>query len=298
MKPQAGPEYALPTSLAEAVGLLGRWAGAARIVAGGTDVLPDLRRNKLQPRCLIDITRIAELGEIEVTEGYVQVGAAVTFAAIKEHPLLPARVPALVEAAGAVGALAIQNAATWAGNLVQAMPAADGAIVALALEAEAHIVDAAGAAWQPVESLFLGPGLSAVDPTRQIVTHIRFALPDGRWGSAWGRLGRRPSLVLPVLNCAVSLGLDAGGQRVEWARIALGPVAPCPYRARAAEALLIGQAAAPETWAEAARAAQAEANPRDSLTRASRVYRLAVIPALLQDALTLAAARTAARPAR
>lgn len=288
-------EYLFPASVEEALAQLGQYGGRARIIAGGTDVMPDVRRAKIHPRCLVDVTRIPGLDRIEITEDFVTVGAAVTFAAIKESPFLNRHVHALADAARSVGAVAIQNAATWAGNVVQAMPAADGAIVAIALEAQARVVDAGGAAWRSVESLFLGPGVSAVDPSRQLITHIRFPRPHSPWGTAWNRVGRRPALVLPILNCAVKLCLDPGSGRIAHACIALGPVAPRPFRAREAEAFLKGRPPGAEPFAQAARMAQRESNPRSSVMRASREYRLAVLPSLVSDALAVAAERASSR---
>lgn len=282
-------EYLTPSTVEEALGLLEARAGQALVIAGGTDVLPDLRRGRRAPQLLVDVTRIPELNSIQVGETYVQVGAATTFAEIKEHPFLNERVPALAEAARSVGALAIQTAATWAGNLVQAMPAADGAVVALALEAKARVLDAAGATWQPVESLFLGPGKSAIDPTRQIVTCIRFPIPAGAWGTAWRRIGRRPSLVLPILNCAVKIELQR--DRIGRAAVALGPVAPRPFRAVETEAFLAGKLITAGLFKEAGQIAREESNPRGSIMRASREYRLEVIPVLVSDALTVACRR-------
>ncbi len=252
-----------------------------------------IRKGEVAPRCLVDITRIPDLDRIAVTDDFVEVGAAVTFAALIDSPFLNQHVPALADAARSVGAIPIQNAATWVGNIVQAMPAADGAIVALALEAQARVVDRSAAEWRPVESLFRGPGVSAVDPTRQIVTHVRFPRHRLPWSTAWRRVGRRPSLVLPILNCAVKLCLDAGGGggRIERATVALGPVAPRPFRAREAEGFLRGQPPTPEVFAQAARIVQGESDPRSSATRASRAYRLAAIPPLVGDALATAAAR-------
>lgn len=300
-------EYFYPSSVEEAITHLETYDGEARIIAGGTDVMPDIRKQKINPRCLVDITRIPGLGQIKVMEDFIEVGAAVTFAAIKDSLFLNQHVHALADAARSVGAIAIQNAATWVGNIVQAMPAADGAIIAIALEAEAHLVDSHGAEWQPVESLFRGPGVSTVDPSRQLITHIRFPRPQspcsstgsGQWGTTWKRIGRRPSLVLPILNCAVKLCLDTEAMRIEHAAIALGPVAPRPFRAREAEAFLKGQPPAAEIFAQAARITQGESNPRSSMMRASREYRLAVIPTLVGDALTIAAerARNATRSA-
>ncbi len=354
-------EYLIPDTIDEALRLLGAHAGQAMIIAGGTDVLPDLRKGKHAPACLVDVTRIPELMRIEVDfrhslsgleasagfsdsrerpakasipedyldindsqpelealagfsglregpaeasipenhlniyrkGGYVTVGAAVTFAMLREHPYLQAHVHALVEAAASVGAAPIQAAATWGGNLVQAMPAADGAIIAIALDAELHVVDAAGERWLPVLSSFLGPGRSAIDPTRQLITAIRFAIPATPWGTAWRRAGRRPSLILPTLNCAVQLVLDERGERITEAAIALGPVAACPHRAAEAESYLIGRAPGPEAFAEAARLAACDANPRSSIHRASREYRLAILPVLVAEALGEAAERAA-----
>jgi CO/xanthine dehydrogenase FAD-binding subunit len=297
-------EYLIPTSIAEAIGLLDTYHGEARIIAGGTDVMPDMRRQKIRPRCLVDITRIPGLDQITVMEDFIEVGAAVTFAAIKDSLFLNQHVHALADAARSVGAVAIQNVATWVGNIVQAMPAADGAIVAIALEAEARLVDRHGARWRPVESLFSGPGVSAVDPSRQFVTHIRFPHPQSPWGTAWARVGRRPSLVLPILNCAVKLCLapldvpgngdsEREGMQIAHACVALGPVAPRPFRARQAELFLSGQPPTAEVFAQAARIAQGESNPRSSIMRASRDYRLTIIPSLVSDALAVAAARAA-----
>jgi len=291
-------DYLYPESVGEALECLEAHDGRARVIAGGTDVLPDVRKGKIVPDCLVDVTRIPDLGAIEVAESTVTVGAAVTFAAIQEHAYLNERVHALVEAARSVGAAAIQNAATWVGNIVQGMPAADGAIVAIALGAEAHVVDREGARWKPVESLFEGPGISAVDPTRQIVTAICFPRPESRTGTAWRRVGRRSALVLPILNCAVRvcLGPDAAsgtGQgpatgRITRAAIALGPVAPRPQRMRQAESFLSGRAPTADVVARAADLAAGEAQPRTSVMRASRDYRLRIIPVLVTDALNAA----------
>jgi carbon-monoxide dehydrogenase medium subunit len=282
-------QYLIPGSVEEAVHSLETHHGQAQIIAGGTDILFDIRQGKRNPRCLVDITRIPELKQIEVTDEFVKIGAAVTFADIKDSPFLNQHVHALADAARSVGVIGIQTAATWVGNIVQAMPAADGAVVALALRAEARIVDSHGAEWRPVETLFLGPGASAIDPTHELVTHIRF--PSTSTSTSWQRIGRRSSLVLPILNCAVQLSLALDEVCIERATIALGPVAPRPFRARQAEAFLQGQAPVEAVFAQAARIAQDEAQPRSSIMRASREYRLAIVPVLVGDALSVAAER-------
>ncbi|MGE5264120.1 MAG: FAD binding domain-containing protein [Acidobacteriota bacterium] len=287
-------EYCIPGSVTEALKILAAHRGRAMIIAGGTDAMPDIRRGKKKPHCLVDITRIPGLDAVAVEEEFVDVGAAVTFSALRHHPYLQSRFHALTEASAAVGAPDIQNVATWAGNLVQAMPAADGAIVALALDAQALVEDVEGARWQPVADLFAGPGRSKIDPTCQILTHLRFPIPDRVWGTAWRRIGRRDSLVLPILNCAVMLEVAEG--RVAEARIAVGPVAPVPFRAVAAEAFLVGKLPGEAAFRKAARIVQAESDPRSSRTRASREYRLAVLTDLIHEALSSAALKADLEP--
>ncbi len=282
-------DYLFPTTPQQALEMLHACAGHARIVAGGTDILLDIEQGKHTPACLVDITRIPELGAIEVGDGWATIGAAVPFVALREHPYLASHFHALVDAAASVGALAIQTSATWVGNLVQAMPAADGAIIATALDAEVRVLDMKRERWRPVAELYAGPGRSTIDSTREIVTHIRFPIPPGAWGTAWRRAGRRPALVLPTLNCAVKVVLDGG--LIVSAAIAMGPVGPCPIRAHDAEAFLAGRGARPELLAEAARLALCDADPRSSVLRASREYRLAVLPVLVEEALALAVRR-------
>jgi carbon-monoxide dehydrogenase medium subunit len=159
----------------------------------------------------------------------------------------------------------------------------------LALEGEACIAGVEGSVWRPVESLFEGPGVSVVNPTSQLVTHVRFDLPAARWGTAWRRAGRRPSLVLPILNCGVKLCLSSESDLIENAVIALGPVAPVPFRARDSERFLRGQPARSDLFEQAGRIARDESNPRGSFSRASREHRLAIIPYLVSSALREAA---------
>lgn len=287
-------EYLFPATVGEAAAMLAACEGRGRIIAGGTDILLDIEKGKQTPDCLIDITRIPELGQIDVEGGWATCGAAVPFVALREHSYFAAHVHVLVEAAAAVGALAIQSAATWVGNLVQAMPAADGAIVAVSLDAEVRLVDSSGVRWVRVAELYAGPGRSRVDSTRQLVTHIRFPIPDNPYGTAWRRAGRRPSLVLPTLNCAVKVVMTGGHTapgRIQTAAISMGPVGPCPVRSLSAEAFLSGRAPEPEVLAEAGRLALRDADPRTSVLRASREYRLAVLPVLVQEALETAVRR-------
>jgi len=280
--------YEKPGSVQEALALLTQYEGRAQIIAGGTDLIIELQEGRHSVECLIDVTRIPDLDRIEREGDWIVLGANVTFRQIKESLLLQDQARVLAEAAGTVGALQIQTMATLAGNVVSALPAADGCVALMTLDAEALVVDDSGEAWRPVGDLFLGPGKSAVDPRRQILTTLRFPAAGARQGSAWERIGRRRTLVLPILNCGVNLALDSDGQTIEWARIGLGPVAPVPFRARETEAFLQGRPANDETFARAGEIATAEAHPRTSRLRASKEYRLEVLKVLIRQGLARA----------
>jgi carbon-monoxide dehydrogenase medium subunit len=277
--------YLFPATVEQAVEILTAHAGRARVIAGGTDLMLKMRDGKVDALTLVDITRIAGLDRIEIGSEWITVGAGVTFAMLRDSPFLREHVRALVQAAGSVGAAPIQMMATWLGNIAQAMPAADGGVVALALDAEARVVDATGARWVAVETLYKDAKTSALDSTRQMISHLRFPGPRAGWGSAWQRYGRRPSLTLPILNCAVTLRLESRAAMIIAATLVLGPVATLPFRARNVETFLIGRRSDNAVIQQAATLAQTECHPHANPLRASGEYRSALIPTLVRDAL-------------
>ncbi len=289
--------YEIPTSVEEALDILAHYEGRAQLIAGGTDLIVELQEGKHEVECLVDVTRIPGLDGIELQDGQIVLGGNVTFRQIKNSPLLQEKARVLAEAAGTVGALQIQTVATLTGNVVSALPAADGSVALLALEAEVEVANAQGRAWRPVAETFLGPGNSAIDPRREMITAIRFPALAGRQGSAWERIGRRRALVLPILNCGVTVGLDDDGDTLAWARIGLGPVSPVPFRAREAEAFLAGRPANREIFSQAGEIASGEARPRTSLLRASKEYRQEVLKVLVRNGLTRAVAQARERDA-
>lgn len=285
-------DYLFPASVEEALEMLTAYDGQARVVAGGTDLILELQEGKRQVEALVDVTRIPGLDAIALDDGQITLGAAVTYRQVVDSPLLQARAAVLVEASRAVGSPQIRNVGTLAGNVVNAMPAADGAIALFALGAELEIAAPTGRRWVPIESLYEGPGRSRVDPSREMVTAIRFPALGERQGSAFERLARRKALALPVLNVAVVVTLDH--DTFERARIAIGPVAPQPFRARQAEEMLRNAPANLEMIQRAAELAAQEAQPRSSLLRASRAYRQETLPVLVRRALERAVSQAQA----
>jgi len=276
-------EYFCPRSIEEALDILQAYGGQARVIAGGTDLLLELRRGQLTADCLVDITSIEALQGIELVDGLIVIGAGITHNQAANSSLIKERASALAQATAQMGSPQIQNQATVVGNVVHAQPAADAAVALMALETEVEIVSPEGARWEPMEGLYLGVGRSKVDSTREIVTRLRFpALGEGE-ASAFLRLAKRKSLSLPMLNVAVVVSLKGG--RFEWARIALGPVAPKPHRARSAERLLKGKEVNLDSIEAAAEAAEAEAQPRSSRLRGSREYRRQMARVLTRRAL-------------
>ncbi|MEM3554781.1 MAG: FAD binding domain-containing protein, partial [Candidatus Micrarchaeaceae archaeon] len=132
-------QYYLASSVEDALEMLERWGGQARLIAGGTDVLIDVREGKYQPACLVDISRIPGLDDVGEDESFIIVGACTTFHNLWTSPLIQEKARLLAEAAGHLGAWTIQNVATLGGNVVTAQPAGDGSIALLALGAEAEI---------------------------------------------------------------------------------------------------------------------------------------------------------------
>ena len=264
--------YQRPKSLLEALGLLRKAKGKGRVIAGGTDILLQIRRREFRPESLVDITGIEGLSEIREEDGWIRIGAGVTHGEIARSGLIRREAAALARGCGEVGSPQIRHMGTLVGNVVTAQPAADGAIPLMALEAELKVVSEDGERWMALEDAYQGIGLSAVDPTREIAAEVRFKIPGRSSRTGFFRMARRKALALPVLNGAVSLSLSPSKDRIERARIAIGPVAEKPFRSRRAEAFLESSAVSPENLLEACRIASEEANPRTSI-RGSASYR-------------------------
>ena len=280
-----GVAYERPNSLSEALTLLDRAAGRGRVIAGGTDLILQLRQRVYRPGLLVDITGIEELKQVEENDGWIQIGAAVTHAEVAKNSLIQKGARALAEGCAKVGSPQIRNMATLVGNVISAQPAADGAIPLTALEAEIKVVSKAGERWVSMEEMYRAVGVSSVDASNELAMMVRFQKIRGRGQSRFFRVCRRKALSLPILNGAVVVLLNSSSNRIQEARIALGPVAEKPFRARRAEAYLQSKETSSENILVAARIAAGEANARTSLLRGSEVYRREMIRVYLERTL-------------
>jgi carbon-monoxide dehydrogenase medium subunit len=288
--------YLFPQTIEETLGMLRQHAGRARIIAGGTDLMLQIKQGKYQVETFVDITRVPELNGIRLTDdGYIWVGAATTHRQVWESPIIQEHASVLAEACRAVGALQIQNVGTLGGNVVNAMPAADGSIALTALSAEAQIAAPYERYWTDLLEVFSRPGVCKIDPSAELLVAFRFKALGRRAGSAFERLARRRALSLPILNCGVVVQLNEAGDRFEHAAIALGPVAPTPFRARGAEAILAGAPVNEDTIRAAAHRAMEESDPRSNILRASREYRKDMVEVLTRRALERAVQQALAR---
>ena len=269
--------YERAKDLNEALALLAQAGGKGRVIAGGTDLVLQLHQKEKQTDLLVDVTPIEELHRLCEEDGHIRIGAAVTHSAAAESPLLRREAAALAAGCGMVGSPQIRNIATLMGNVITAQPAADAAVPLTALEAELRVLSPAGERWVPMEAAYRGVGESAIDATREVAAEIRFRKLEAGAQTRFFRLARRRALALPVLNGAVFLWKDGEARRIHEARIALGPVAAQPFRARQAEACLISDRITAALLEETARLAAAEATPRTSLIRGSEEYRRAMI---------------------
>ncbi|CAG0937350.1 xanthine dehydrogenase FAD-binding subunit [Thermoflexales bacterium] len=277
-------DYHLPLSVDEAVGLLARYDGKARVVAGGTDLILDLRQGHAPPvEALIDVTRIIGLNEIREAADFIVIGAGVTHSQIVESQLLQQKATALVEASYVVGGPQVRNVATLGGNVAHALPAADGTTALNALDAEVEVASFSGRRWIPFTSLFLGPGKSAIDSTREILTALRFKATGENEASAFSRIMRPQGVALPIMNFAAKVRvLD---QQIEKVALAVAPVAPTPFRCQQTEAFFMGKPATSESIEAAVEVLLSECKPRTSPHRATGAYRQEVLPVLLRRTL-------------
>lgn len=282
-------EYHRPSTIEEAVALLARFGEDAKLMAGGTDLLVQMKNRWASPRHLIALKWIPGLDG--VTDGErVRIGALATHSRIKGSPLIRSRFPILIDALSRLGSQQIRNFATIGGNLCNAAPSADSAPALLALGAKVGLAGPRGKREMGLEGFFLAPGRTALNPD-EILESILLPSPPPFSCGAYIKHMRRAALDLPIVGVATQCTFTPDLKKMEDVRIGLGVCAPTPIRAKAAEAFLRGKPVEEEILNQGGTIASQEAKPRDTW-RGSASYRSDMIRELIHEAISLSRDRT------
>jgi CO/xanthine dehydrogenase FAD-binding subunit len=280
-------DYILSTSIDEALQALSAAPGPARPVAGGTDLLLDLQQGHTTPvHTLVDISRIPELQVLELRGDRLYIGAGVPVSAIASSPLVIQHAQAVAEACALIGGPQVRNTATLGGNVAHALPAADGTIGLVALDAAVEIAGLGGRRIVPILELFRGVGRTIICDTVELVVGFHLPLRKTGQGSAFFRVMRPQGVALPVINLAA--WLERQGDQITAVRIGVGPAGTTPQRAQAIETALCGQPFGPPAVQKAQALVDDTLHFRSSAARATAAYRYQLCKILLEDALTAA----------
>ena len=276
--------YIRPRTLEEAFAVLGEHGSAARVLAGGTDLLVRMRRGQVRPDVVVDVKGLDALRADVVDDGAVlRIGASAVIADVIAHPRVRRLFPALIESAAVVGSVQIRNRATLAGNICNASPAADTAPALLVYGAAVHVIRAGGSRRVPLADFFTGPGRTVL-ATGELVASIDLPIPTAAAGAAFGRVTRRRGVDLATVNlcCLVTASGDT--------RLACGAVGPTPFLASDTTGTLADPLAAPDRRDAVLSRLISPARPISDV-RADRDYREAMLHLVSRRALVTAMAR-------
>ncbi len=281
-------DYQKVYSLREALDAASASKGASVFMAGGTDLLVQIKEGKKRPKGIIDLKGISEMDGVEITGDECSIGALTSIRILERSLSLSEKVPLLAQAAAKLGSVQVRHRATVGGNLCNASPSADMASALLTLDAQVEIRGKTGIKVIDLDKFFLGPGATVLGDG-EILTRLKIPLSRKRRGSVYYKLSTRKAMDLAFVGVAVLLELG-GNDEISKARIALGAVAPTPIRVPFAEKLLEGIRLSPEAAREAAERAARSCKPISDL-RASAEYRREMVRELCQQGLLVAYSR-------
>lgn len=290
-------EYLRPTNLSQAIRAFAEASGPILPVAGGTDLLLDLEQGRHAPvHTLLDVTSIVEMNALEVRGQELFVGAAVPVNRIVLDPLIEVHARALAEACNLIAGPQVRNVATLGGNVAHALPAADGTIALLALNAQAEVASYVPTAESggnpasirrvPFKELFLGPGKSALRHGEELLVGFYVPLSTPHQATCFKRIMRPQGVALPIINLAI--WLERADEVINQIRIAVGPGGPTPWSGTESEAALTGKVLNDETFKIAIEALLGQVGFRSSARRASADYRRHIVTGLFRDVLETA----------
>ncbi len=282
--------YIRPKTLSEAMDAYATAPRPLIPIAGGTDLLLDLEQGRHLPvQTLIDVTSVAEMNALEVRGDELYIGAAVPVNRVATTPEVIRHAQALTEACNLIAGPQVRNVATLGGNVAHALPAADGTIALLALNAQAEIATVSGTHCIPFNQLFLGPGKSSLKHGEELLVGFHLPLATHHKSSCFKRIMRPQGVALPIINVAV--WLERTDDVISQIRIAVGPGGPTPWSGKEAEKILLGKPLNDETFDAAVEALLAQVGFRSSARRASSDYRRHIVVGLFKDVLETAWSR-------
>jgi carbon-monoxide dehydrogenase medium subunit len=282
-------EYVAPNSLNEALAVLRDRGDGVKLLAGGTDMLVQMKEGGLHPPSIVSIHNVSELKQLSFDEGDgLRIGAGVDMGTIASDRTIRQHYTALAEGAGVLGSRQTRNMATIGGNICNAAPSADTSPPAVVLDAIAEIARPQGTRETKVEELWSGPGKTLLSDD-EIVTAFRFPRFPPRTGSVYQRHTPRKIMDIAVVGVGVRLSLADDGS-ITHVRMALGAVAPTVYRSTNAEQALIGQQPSNELFDRAADIAQDESRPISDV-RGSADFRRYLVGVMTKRCLEVALKR-------
>jgi carbon-monoxide dehydrogenase medium subunit len=282
-----GFTYHRPRSVAEACALAASLGERTHFLAGGTELLTDLKRGRIEADHVVSLTAVGDLSGIRSDGDGLRIGAMTRLEDVARSREVRDTHPVLAEAVGAIGCLQIREQGTIGGNFCGAVPCADSPPACIVCGATLRIVGPGGERSLPAEEFFLGPRETVLE-AGEILTEIRLPMPAEGSGAAYERFALRKGMAVAVASVAAGLRLD--GETVAQARVALGAVAPIPLLSLGSAGALTGRPATAEAFEEAGRAAAKEARPICDV-RGSDEYRRDVVAVLTRRALERAVAR-------
>jgi len=291
-----GFEYHEPLEIQEACEIMADLKEKVSPLAGGTDLLVNMKKGDHSPPHVLSLGRIDALRGIKKVKGHLSIGATARAGEISQSPAVNHDFRAVGQGSGSLGSPLIRNLATIGGNLVSARPAADFPPCLMVHDATVVLAKAGKERSMNMADFFKGPGKTAKAPD-EILLKILLTYPPPYSGSGYVKLGKRRALEISVVNVAAFISLEGPGGAIREARIALGAVAPVPIRAVKAENALKGERPGESAFARAGETAAGECRPIDDF-RGSARYRTAMVAELTKRALALAFEEAKARELR
>lgn len=283
-------EYIAPTTLEEALAALARHGGEAKLVAGGTDILGQMKKGVISPKFVISLGRIPGLEGIGGNEeGGVTIGACASLEDVANSPIVGEQYGLLATAAGQVGGVQVRNRGTIGGNLCNASSAADTVPPLLVLGATLSIASVRGERTVPLSAFFMGPNRTVLEGD-EVLKAIRLPKVCASSGGAFLKLGRRRAMDISIACAAAYLTVEKGSAIVREVRVALGSVAPTPMLVDEVGDAMKGREFGPTVLEEAGRVAAAKAQPLSDI-RASAEYRREMVGVLVRRVLAQAGDR-------